>query len=87
MVDSIEFFLMKFLCRNTKNSKLTIFQWVMLFLLTLYFLFSPIETIIFWARQMFGVTEQRLNEYAVQMVETKKKQAVDKLETKKNRRV
>ena len=31
--------------------------------------FSPIETIFFWARQMFGATEQKLNEYAVQMAE------------------
>ena len=44
---------------------------------------SPIETIIFLVRQMFGVTEQRLNEYAIQMVEFKREQAVDKAEFKR----
>ena len=53
-------------------------------LLTL-FSFSPIETIFFWARQMFGATEQKWNEYAVQMAEAKKSQAVDKIETKKKK--
>ena len=32
---------------------------------------------------MFGATEQRLNEYAIQMVEFKKKQTIDKSEMKK----
>ena len=48
-----------------------------------FFSFSPIETIFFWARQMFGATEQKLNEYVVQMAETKKKTLVDKVETKR----
>ena len=42
--------------------------------------FSPIETIFVWARQMFGATEQKLNEHAAQITEAKGKQAADKTE-------
>ena len=44
---------------------------------------SPIETILFWARQMFGATEQRLNEHAAQITEFRREQAIDKTELKK----
>ena len=47
------------------------------------FSFSPIETIFFWVRQMFGVIEQKLNEQTIQIAEFKKEQAIDKAELKK----
>ena len=45
--------------------------------------FLPIETIPAWARQMFGATEQKLNEHAVQMAESRREQAADKAELRK----
>ena len=48
------------------------------------FSLSSIETILSWARQMFGVIEQKLNEQTVQMAEFKKEQTTDKTELKKN---
>ena len=33
------------------------------------FPFIPIETLFIWARQLFGVTEQRLNEQTIQIAE------------------
>ena len=44
-----------------------------------------IETIFFSARQMFGATEQKLNEYTVQMAEFKKSKQLIKLNWKKKR--
>ena len=48
-----------------------------------FFSFSPIESIPFWARQMFEVIEQKLNEQTIQMAKFKKEQAIDKAELKK----
>ena len=47
---------------------------------------SPIETIPSWARQMFGATEQKLNEHAVQMAEFKREQETDRAELKKEQK-
>ena len=44
---------------------------------------SPIETILFWARHIFGIIEQKLNEQAIQMAEFKREQTTDKAELKK----
>ena len=38
-----------------------------------FFSSSPIEFILFWARQIFGVIKQKLNEQTIQMAEFKKK--------------
>ena len=37
------------------------------------FSLSPIESIFFCARQMFGVIEQKLNKQTIQIIEFKKK--------------
>ena len=46
--------------------------------------FSPIETILSWARQMFGVIEQKLNEQTIQMAVFNKEQTTDKFDLKKH---
>ena len=43
-----------------------------IFISIFFFSFSTIETIFFWARQMFKVTEQMLNEQTIELAETKK---------------
>ena len=53
------------------------------FLINTPFSFSPIETIFSWARQMFGVIKQKLNEHTIQMAEFKKEKTTDKTELKK----
>ena len=50
-----------------------------------FFSFSTIESILFWARQIFGVIEQKLNEQTIQMTELKT--ITDKIELKKKHAV
>ena len=55
-------------------------------LLFIFFIFTDRNDIFFWARQMFGVIEQKLNEQTIQMAEFKKAQTTDKIELKKKTR-
>ena len=47
------------------------------------FIAPEIETMFFWARQMFQTTEQKLNEQSVEIVKIREKQTVQMVEAKK----